>query len=370
MLLNLYLNFLNYKMKKVLLTFSILIALSSFGQEHFSGINISKRVGLLNATLNPAELNNLSNKYEIGVFNFSANISNNKISIGDIINDDNIEDKIFVGSDPVNMRIDALIQGPGFAFKHNKWAFALTSAANIKANAVDVDVNFGNAVTNSLISSSAINSSYNQRLNALTWGEIGLAASRTLFETTVHKFNAGATFKLLFPGSYMNLGVDQLNGTVTNVAGDVELSNALANVNIAYSGNLANDYSDASNYNDFFAGGLNGLGVDFGVNYQWKEPSTTDDEGNINNQGYKLNAGLSIRNIGSMNFKDNNNVSNNYQLEIEGVESLNLNQFDGSESITDIEQVLLESGYLTKTSSNKDFIKLLLMLLGSCELCL
>lgn len=153
----------------------------------------------------------------------------------------------------------------------------------------------------------------------------------------------------------MNLGVDQLNGTVTNVAGDVELSNALANVNIAYSGNLANDYSDASNYNDFFAGGLNGLGVDFGVNYQWKEPSTTDDEGNINNQGYKLNAGLSIRNIGSMNFKDNNNVSNNYQLEIEGVESLNLNQFDGSESITDIEQVLLESGYLTKTSSNKDF---------------
>lgn len=133
-------------MKKVLLTFSILIALSSFGQEHFSGINISKRVGLLNATLNPAELNNLSNKYEIGVFNFSANISNNKISIGDIINDDNIEDKIFVGSDPVNMRIDALIQGPGFAFKHNKWAFALTSAANIKANAVDVDVNFGNAV--------------------------------------------------------------------------------------------------------------------------------------------------------------------------------------------------------------------------------
>ena len=42
-------------------------------------------------------------------------------------------------------------------------------------------------------------------------------------------------------------------------------------------------------------------------------------------------------------------------MEIEGFESLNLNQFDGSESVTDIEQVLLDSGYLTKTSSNKDF---------------
>lgn len=342
-------------MKKVLLTISCLLAFSSYSQEHFSGINISKRVGLLNATLNPAELNNLSNKYEIGVFNVSANISNNKISIGDILNDDNVEDKIFVGSDPVNMRVDALIQGPGFAFKHNKWAFAITSAANIKANAVDVDVNFGNAVTNSIISSSLINSNYNQRLNAMTWGEIGLATSRTIFETTTHKFNAGATFKLLFPGSYMNFGVDQLSGTVTNVAGDVELSNAIANVNISYSGNLANNYNDASNYNELFAGGLNGFGVDFGFNYQWKEPSTTDEEGNVTNQGYKLNAGLSVRNIGSMKFKEDNNVSNNYKLEIEGFESLNLNQFDGSESVTDIEQVLLDSGYLTKTSSNKDF---------------
>ena len=33
------------------------------------------------------------------------------------------------------------------------------------------------------------------------------------------------SFKLLFPGSYMNLGVNNLNGDVTNIAGNVELSN-------------------------------------------------------------------------------------------------------------------------------------------------
>ena len=56
-----------------------------------------------------------------------------------------------------------------------------------------------------------------------------------------------------------------------------------------------------------------------------------------------------------MKFKSDNNVSNNYNLEIQGFESLNLNQFDGSESITEIEDVLISSGYLTKTSSTKDF---------------
>ena len=56
-----------------------------------------------------------------------------------------------------------------------------------------------------------------------------------------------------------------------------------------------------------------------------------------------------------MKFNSDNNVSNNYTLEIQGFDSLNLNQFDGSESITEIEDVLISSGFLTKTSSNSDF---------------
>ena len=71
--------------------------------------------------------------------------------------------------------------------------------------------------------------------------------------------------------------------------------------------------------------------------------------------GYRLNTGLSVRNIGSMKFKSDNNVSNNYVLEIQGFDSLNLNQFNGSESITQIENVLLTSGFLRKTSSTEDF---------------
>jgi hypothetical protein len=239
--------------------------------------------------------------------------------------------------------------------KYKKWGFLINTAGNVKANAIDVDVNFGDAITNSFLGTAQINSNYNQRLNAVTWGEMGFGVSRTIFENDVHKFNAGATFKLLFPGSYMNLGIDKLTGNVTNIAENAELSNANANVNISYSGSLADNYSESSNYSQLFAGGLNGFGADFGFNYQLKEKMNDNVDASLkNNSGYKLNTGISIRNIGSMKFKSDNNVSNNYTLEIQGIESLNLNQFDGTESITEIEDVLISSGFLTKNSSNVD----------------
>jgi len=339
-------------MKKIIIVTLLLGGLFSTAQEHFSGINTSKRTGILNANVNPAELSNLSSNYEVSVFNFSTNVSNNKITFSELMNGENIEDKFFTGTEPANIRLDVLINGPSFAMKYNKWGFGLFSSANVKTNAIDVDVNLGNALTNSFVGTANINSNYNQRLNAATWGEIGLAASRNIFDSDKHRFNVGATIKFLFPGSYMNLGVSNLQGNITNVAGDVNLSNATANVNISYSGSLAENYTDSSNYSKLFAGGLNGFGAEIGFNYQLKE-SKTEDVSTSN--GYKLNAGLSFRNMGSMTFKSDNNVTTNYALEIQGLESLNLNQFDGSESITDIEDVLVSSGYLTVENSSKDF---------------
>lgn len=345
-------------MKKQLLLCCSLLSLTAFSQEHFSGINISKRSGLLNASVNPAELVNMSRKFDVAVFNTSVNVSNNKIKFNDIMKGENLEEKIFTGSDPTSIRLDVLIQGPSVAMKYKKWAFALASAGNIKANATDVDVNFGNAVTNSFLGTAQINSNYNQRMNAASWGEINLSAARNIFENDDHKFSGGVTLKLLFPGSYMNMGVDKLQGQVTNdiTTGDVYLYNATANVNFSYSGSLANSYNDNSNYTNLFAGGLNGVGADFGFNYQWKEKvQVSTDGGDKTVDEYKLNAGLSFRNMGSMTFKDDNNESANYQLTIPTTNPLNLADFENSESIRDIEQILIDRGYLTKQSSNGDF---------------
>ena len=162
-------------MKKSLL-FVLLFTFAGYSQDHFSGITTSKRVGVLNIGLNPSELANLNNHFEVQLFSTSINASNNKIGFNDIINGKNLENILFNGNEPVNFNIDTEIVGPGFALKLLNWGFAVTSKGYIKGNIIDVDPNLGSALTNGVLSSvntgtALISSNTNQRMNATTWGE-------------------------------------------------------------------------------------------------------------------------------------------------------------------------------------------------------
>lgn len=337
-------------MKKLPLIICLISLLNASAQDHFSGINTSRRVGILNAGVNPAELLNLSSKFEANLFSLSINASNNKIGFSDIVKGNNIEDKILKGNDPVNMRVDAEIYGPGFAMKMNKWAFGFSTKAYAKLNLVDINPNLGNAINTSinnisLGSTTTINNAYNQRLNGTSWGEMGFSLARNLFENEKHKFNAGATLKLLFPGSYTNFGLDQFQGSINVVGTEAYLNNTNAKLNIAYSGNLNGNFSNFNDYTKSMFGQMNGVAVDFGANYQLKDKN-----------GYKLNTGLSVRNIGGMNFNNIGNSSTNYSLKIQSTPAnpngLPLSQFQNNSDIKQVETVLQNNGYLTKTESN------------------
>lgn len=129
-------------------------------------------------------------------------------------------------------------------------------------------------------------------------------------------------------------------------------TNAPASLNIAYSGSLADSFTNFDDYSKSIFGGLNGFSGDIGVNYQWK-----------NDSGYKLNAGLSIRNIGSMTYKDNDNASTNYTLNIPTTNPLDLSIFNDVDSLSEVEQILSSNGYLTEENGEKDFkVKLPTML--------
>ncbi len=342
-------------MKNLFLITVSLLGFYAYSQEHFSGISTSKRVGILNANINPAELPNLSKKFEVNIYGLSFNVANNKIGFSDISSDANFEELIFTGSSPVNARINAEISGPGFAMKWNKWGFAITTKAYANFNMIDIDPTIGNAIVNDnlLLNTTLLNNQSNQRLSGVSYGELGLSAGRTLFENDKHKFNAGVTLKILFPGSYANFGLSKLDGQITQVGGTAYLTtNAPASLNIAYSGSLADSFTNFDDYSKSIFGGLNGFSGDIGVNYQWK-----------NDNGYKLNAGLSIRNIGSMTFKDDNNYNTNYIFTTQGNTPLDLSLFSDVESLSEVEDILESNGYLNKTRDNKDFkVKLPTML--------
>ena len=119
-------------MKKITLLLCTLFFIPTFAQDHFSGITTSKRVGILNASLNPSELSNLDSKFEVQLMSFSLNVANNKIGFSDIANGNDLENSIFNGTGPVSFNVDADFLLPGVAFKLLNWGFAVTTAGHIK----------------------------------------------------------------------------------------------------------------------------------------------------------------------------------------------------------------------------------------------
>ena len=348
-------------MKKII--FIGLIALSSVGysQEHFAGLTTSSRGGLLSSAMNPAEFANATKKVEVNLYGLSINASNNKIGFEDIISGKNLETILFAPGEAVNARLDAEVYGPSVGLKIGKWGFGVSTKVNGKLNVVDVDANLGDALINDVISSglsTTIDYPNNQRVVGTTWGEVGLSVARTIIDTEKNKFSVGATMKLMFPGSYSNVGLSAFKGTITKDGNDIYLDNASAEINIAYSGNLANSFTDFSDYSKSIFGGLNGFAGDIGVSYQRKDKSILDVVKNRNK--YKLSIGASIKNIGSMTFKDDNNYNTNYKLAIPDAattnQGYNLNDLQNIDNLKDIEDKLAAKGYLTNAKNKTDFV--------------
>jgi hypothetical protein len=342
-------------MKKPIFILFLLAAAAGYAQQHFAGINTSSRTGVVNGGINPAEYTNVSNTFEISVLAPSVNASSNKVGFADLVGGEDIEELIFEGEENANLRIDGEIIGPGLVYKMDNWAFAFTTKGYANLDIVDVDTHIGDAITNAglnFFGSTVISNDANQRLVGTTWGEIALSAAHDFYEDDTHKFSGGATVKLLFPGSYANFGADRFTGTVNANLGEATLTDASANLNIAYSGNLGEDFTEFSDYFGSLFGKPNGFAADFGVNYRWKDLSGSNK--------YRVNAGISVRNLGSMTFKSANNSATNYELSIQGVESLDLTQFEDVTSLKDIEQILLESGYLNRTENNSTDFKVTL----------
>ncbi|CAM4112790.1 hypothetical protein FLAN108750_10885 [Flavobacterium antarcticum] len=339
-------------MKKITLLALVLLSLNAYSQEHFSGITTSKRVGILNGHVNPSEFANLSSTYEIQLFALSVNVSNNKVGYKDLVKGEDIESLLFDGKENVNFDMNAAIFGPAFGMRYKKWGFGISSKAFIKASIIDLDSDLGNALINDNLNSvSAITnilSDENQRVNATTWGEVGISAARNVFETESHRINAGVTLKFLFPGSYANIGLNKFNGDIRQDSNGLSLTNAASTLNIAYSGNFGASFSETSDYFKSIFGGLNGFATDLGVDYQWLKEDKT----------YRLKAGAAFRNIGSMTFSGSDNVSERYALNIpNGDPGLNLNEFENAEGLEGVKDVFNNHPEYFSSTSSKDKFK-------------
>jgi hypothetical protein len=331
-------------MKKLITSGLLMFFSNTFAQEHFAGYNTSNRIGIVQSSYHPALLAFQTNKLDVHLSGLNAGVSNNNLGTKDLFNDD-FESKLWSQSSPISFRIDSEIIGLGASYKHNNWGFGLLFKSNIKMNVTDVNSKLGNAIINGSddlsIISSLINVKENQRINATAWSEIGASVSRTIISKEKYSLSIGGTLKLLMPASYANFGLSNLSGSLnSNTTTDV-LANATGNLNIAYSGNLANDFTNTSNYTKSILGKPNGFAIDFGTAYQM-----VDGEGKTK---YLISA--SIRNIGNMTFSNNENKNQNYVL---NGTNINLNDYQDISSFKNLESQLINDGHLSLVNSSQD----------------
>jgi hypothetical protein len=309
-------------------------------QNSFFGVQNSHRKSMHSVWMNPAEINNLHRKVEINLFSVQAGLSNNVLSFQNVLNDtDNVLNGLFQNANqPANVRTNVEIMGPSVGFKLNKWAFGFTTQSFASAHIIDFDPNLGESLTreqtgtfSNIIS---INSPYNQRINITGWSELGFTAGLELIELADHSLSVGGTLKLLFPYTYVNIGVDNLNGTLVQNNDEYYLTNTTGTANINYPEIVLDEEALGLSVSPFNFGNLNGIGIDIGANYKWKDEN-----------GTKVNAGLSIRNIGSMTFgKDQRNTS--YSINIPEGEIFSLDDLDGN--LEEIENQLVNSGFFSQ----------------------
>ena len=111
---------------------------------------------------------------------------------------------------------------------------------------------------------------------------------------------------------------------------------------------MTNGFASFNDYSQSVFGKLNGIAADFGLNYRLKDKDN-----------YKLNTGISLKNIGGMTFKDSGNSSTNYNLNIQSTladpKGFDLNLVQNTNNLQEVETILKDKGYLTKTESKTDF---------------
>ncbi|WP_073094897.1 DUF5723 family protein [Cyclobacterium lianum] len=327
-------------MKKttVAILFFILLTSTVVAQQGYFGIQNSQRKGMINALMNPAELNQFSKKVEVSFFAADAALSNNVLTFRDILDDPDQFETIFQGiSEPANVRTDFSILGPSVGVRVDKWSFGFTSQLKGKADIIDFNPDLGDAI---VVNSSAggdnqtgLNIPYNQRLNAIGWMELGLMAGTSIINSDLHGLSVGGHFKLLLPGTYANIGLDQIQATLVNEADQISLTDASGSLNLSYDERWNNSNGTALEQNLWRHLSPNGFALDLGVSYQLKSFGRTF-----------LNSGLSVRNLGRMTAPQDQ-FTRNYTMNIPQNEFFRIDNLEGD--FDEIEQQLVESGYFT-----------------------
>ncbi len=278
--------------------------------QNFVGAQIDSRVGVQSLTLNPA-LGTLSRaNLDINLIGASAFAGSDYLSINlsdldNVVNGFSIEDDVVTNPQPDNNffgNVDVL--GPSVLMRLNaRSMISLTTRARGFFNLNNIDGDFYEYVTNSETGETDFTAEM-EDLSGIghVWGEIGLGYSRVLVERANHSFSGGANLKLLL-GAGGVFGDTPRLGAAYNSSSN--MLSSLGTLDYGYS--LGFD-SDDVNFSEIQPG----FAVDLGFIYELK--------GDTEGHDYKLRAGVSVLDIGSVKYHDGYRINYDMNATISGDE--------------------------------------------------
>lgn len=289
-------------MKKLIIFILVLTGTLSVKAQSYLGYYHDNYAGVQSVLFNPASIVDSNFRTDINLFSISTLGTNDYYGIKatDLFKssyDLETQAKLFsAGSNNFIVNADAM--GPSAMFNiAPKHSLALFTRGRGMINVHDINGELFKQLSNDFDSNTGFDlSAGNFNITATSWAELGLSYATILMDQNNHFIKGGLSLKYLqgiannytkaadVTVDYDNNGPNPLFNTVTTTG------------TLIYGGNQ--DFEE--NFDNLkFNSGSNGIGADLGFVYEYRP-----EFDNFTENKYKVRVGLSVTDIGSINFKD------------------------------------------------------------------
>ncbi|WP_299779988.1 DUF5723 family protein [uncultured Formosa sp.] len=284
--------------------------------QNYIGHTVDNYAGIHSVIYNPATSVGSKMKLDINILSLSSFGANDyyAMTLNNLVNSENIfsseQDTKTFPKDNNNFFVNLDVMGPSIMLNINKSnSVALISRVRSFVNINKINGELFENIKNDFDETENFNFKNDEFTGAIhAWAELGFSYGHILYNNKNHKIKGGITLKYLQGIGSAFMSTNELKGNYNASANTLETTG-----NLVYG--VTGDFDiDNLKYENLGTG----FGADIGLIYEWIKNNTLDDL----NTDYKLKIGVSVTDIGSINYKDTE-VSN-YDLNA----TINPNDFD------------------------------------------
>jgi hypothetical protein len=296
----------NYTLNNLLwITLITVCLISKINAQSYIGYVLDNYSGIQGLTLNPANVVDSPFKADINLVSASAFGGSDYlgINVSDIINsnggfDFDLDAEKFPKNDN-NFFFNADVLGPSFMFNLNKKSsIAITTRVRAFLNINNISGELYESLADGFDETNDFEfnmDNFNGTIHA--WAEVGLTYGRILMKNDDHLLKGGLTLKYLQGGGSAFFSAPSITGFY-----DASANTLATTGNLNYGLSQEEFEAEDLEFNNLTAG----FGVDLGFSYQWneKKQEVVNDSITQRYSKYKLKIGMSITDIGSINYKE------------------------------------------------------------------